>query len=116
MGRIFIEGRKELYLRGQDIVDGLAVILRLEWSSASDYFVEKDSCSPNINFFIVAAPCKHLRCSVVECPSNSKHVEFGSSPAMFSANTKINKFKFGCNWVVKNVFKLNISMYNCTLV
>ena len=64
------------------IFDSLVMILRLKRSLPWNQFIEKNSCSPNINSFLVSS-WKHLRSSVKECSCDSPHLKINSPSFIF---------------------------------
>jgi len=111
-----VENKRKGEFGCHDVVNGLAVVFRFEGSVASDHFVDHDASGPNINLLSVASTHKHLGSSVVKGSSDGEHFKFGVSSAMFPANAIVYQFQLFADRVVKDVFGLDVSVTDCTLM
>lgn len=79
-------------------------------------FINKNTCRPYIHFFSIASSCKHFRCSIVQSASNSKHLEFGASHAVFPTDSVIDQFNLFVYWIIEYILSLDVPVADCSLV
>jgi hypothetical protein len=92
------------------------MILGLKGCMSSDKFVDHDSSWPYIYFFCVATSTEHFWGAVVESTSDGEHLKFGASPSVFSAYSIVYKFKSFTIWIIKDIFRFDISVADCSLM
>lgn len=86
------------------------MIGRLEGCTSGHELIDGDSECPHINTLIVPTPLEHLRRTVIESACDGQHVALAASIEYLPTYTEVNQFYVLLLYIVKDIFRLDVSM------
>lgn len=102
----------ESELAFDNVIDGVAMIMRLKRSCFFNESVYEYTKSPEVNPLIITSSSEHLRSTIIGCSSHGEHFFSSSTFKTFTTASKVNQNCPLIFFIVQYIFGLYVSVAN----